>query len=97
MASKIVVVNLDKERHLRFNLNALVLLEKETGRSMSELVPDEKSGKNGFDMEMLRALLYAGLKWEDKDLTIDAVGDMIDFDNMNEVSEKLGEAMEGVK
>ena len=97
MASKIVVVNLDKERHLRFNLNALVLLEKETGRSMSDLVPDEKTGKNGFDMEMLRALLYAGLKWEDKDLTIDAVGDMIDFDNMNEVSEKLGEAMEGVK
>lgn len=97
MASKIVVVNLDKERHLRFNLNALVLLEKETGRSMSDLVPDEKTGKNGFDMEMLRALLYAGLKWEDKELTIELVGDMIDFDNMNEVSEKLGEAMEGVK
>lgn len=91
--TKIVVINLDKERHLKFNLNALIIAEKITGKKISELGAED----GGMDLEFLRAMLYAGLKWEDKELTLDSVGDYIDMDNLGEVSEKLGEAMGGLK
>lgn len=90
---KVVVVNLDKERHLKFNLNALILAEEITGKKLAEL--GEK--KENFDLAFLRAMLYAGLKHEDKELTLEEVGDLIDMDNMEEVTEKLGEAMQGLK
>lgn len=90
--SKVVTIQLDKERHIKFNLNALILAEKLTGTKMTDL------GKNGdFDMAFLRGMLCAGLNHEDKELTVDQVGDMIDFDNLEEVTSKLGEAMSGLK
>ena len=90
-AKKVITINLDKERHLYFNLNSLIIVEKETGQKFNEL------GEDNMSLEMLRALLYAGLKWEDKSLNLDDVGELIDFDNLQEVMEKLGEAMEGLK
>lgn len=90
---KIVAVMLDKERHLKFNLNALIMAEKITGKKLSEMGED----KAEFGLEFLRAMLYAGLIHEDKELTLEEVGDMIDMDNMEEVTEKLGEAMSGLK
>ncbi|WMU08031.1 hypothetical protein vBCtySFA67_00013 [Clostridium phage vB_CtyS-FA67] len=92
--SRITVINLDKERHLKFNLNALILAEKETGIKMSDMANE---AKDGLSLEFLRAFLYAGLKWEDKKLTVEKVGDMIDFDNLSEVSEVLSEAMGDLK
>lgn len=93
MASKIVSINLDKERHLKFNLNALILAEKTTGKKLAELSQNQDS----FDLEFLRAMLYAGLKFEDKELTLEEVGDMIDMENLEYVANKLGEAMQGLK
>ncbi|HID0815697.1 TPA: hypothetical protein ACXNW8_001306 [Clostridium botulinum] len=90
---KIVTVTLDKERHLKYNLNALILAEKITGKKLSEL----GKKKDNFDLEFLRGMLYAGLKWEDKELTLEEVGDSIDMDNLEEVTNKLGEAMQGLK
>lgn len=90
---KITVINLDKERHLKYNLNALITAEKITGKKLAELGGD----KGGFDLEFLRAMLYAGLIWEDKELTIDDVGDLIDMENLEYVTDKLGEAMQGLK
>lgn len=90
---KIVNVNLDKERHLKYNLNALILAEQITGKKLSEL----GKKKDNFDLEFLRGMLYAGLKWEDKELTLEEVGDSIDMDNLEEVTNKLGEAMQGLK
>lgn len=89
---KIVTINLDKERHLKFTLNALIIAEKLTGKKLTEM-----GKENNFDLEFLRAMLYAGLIHEDKELTLDEVGDFIDFENMNEVVEKLNEAMNGLK
>lgn len=92
-ADKLVSIELDKVRHLKFNLNALILAEKTTGKKMAELGNTE----GGFDMEFLRAMMYAGLKHEDKKLTLEDVGDMIDFNNLEEVTNKLNEAMQGLK
>ena len=90
---KIVAIELDKVRHLKFNLNALITAESITGKKLSEL----SSEGGSFDLSFLRALLYAGLKWEDKELTLEDVGDLIDMDNLEFVTEKLGEAMQGLK
>ncbi|MCW6094547.1 hypothetical protein LAV60_15355 [Clostridium sporogenes] len=90
---KIIVINLDKERHLRYNLNALILAEKTTGKKLTELGKE----KDTFDLEFLRGMLYAGLKWEDKELTLEEVGDFIDMDNLEYVTGKLEEAMQGLK
>lgn len=90
---KIVVITLDKERHLKFNLNALILAEEITGKKLSQL----GENKEGFDLAFLRGMLYAGLKWEDKELTLEEVGDLIDMENMELVTEKLGDAMQGLK
>lgn len=91
--AKVVTINLDKERHLRFNLNALILVEELTGSKLSELADQ----KDGLSLKFLRALLYAGLKWEDKDLTEEEVGELVDLNNMEEINEKIGESIEGLK
>ena len=90
---KLVVITLDKERILKFNLNALILAEEITGKKLASLGTDA----DGFDMVFLRGMLFAGLKHEDKELTLEQVGDMIDMDNMEEVTTKLGEAMQSLK
>lgn len=90
---KITVINLDKERHLKYNLNALITAEKITGKKLAELGGE----KGSFDLEFLRAMLYAGLIWEDKELTLEDVGDLIDMENLEYVTDRLGEAMQGLK
>lgn len=87
---KIVAINLDRERHLRFNLNSLIIIEKLTGKRFDKMGDD-------MSLETLRAMLFAGLSWEDKELTVDDIGEMIDFENLEEVMAKLSEAMQGLK
>lgn len=86
----LVVIDLDKERHLYFNLNSLIMVERLTGKKVADLGED-------LGLETLRALLFAGLMWEDKKLTVETVGDLIDFNNLSEVVEKLGSAMKDLK
>ena len=53
----------------------------------------------GLDLEHLGikellAIVHAGLYHEDKTLTVEQVGDLIDdYSDINEVAEKLGEAL----
>lgn len=83
---------MDKPRHLKFGINALIQLEQELGRPLSEMT-------DAFKMSDLRDMLYVGLKWEDKSLTKEQVGDAMDCVIANEgisaLTEKLGEAMGG--
>lgn len=88
--NKLTVINLDKERHLKFDLNALVLIEELSGINLAEL--GEK-----VSMKLMKVILYAGLKWEDKDLTPDEVGSLITMDNLKEVSGAIGQAFKGLK
>lgn len=85
-----VKIMLDKERTLKFTLNSLVYAE-ENGVDLQNL------GKEGsIKLKDLRTLLYAGLMHEDKDLTPEKVGEMIDFNNLEEITEALTKAFGSV-
>lgn len=86
-----VTITLDKERHLLLTLSAMIAFKKETGKDLMnpEVV---KQISEHMELEDLRALLWASLRHEDKNLTIEQVGDMLHIGNMKDVAAKLGEA-----
>lgn len=90
MKKNVVKINLDKERNLYFNLNSLEIIEELTGKPVSEI-------GNELSMKMLKAIVFAGLVHEDKELTVDAVGEMIGFEQIEEVSEAIGKAFGDLK
>ena len=69
---KSVTIELDKARNLRYGINALVTVEELTGKPLTRLDLESVSIKD------LRAILYAGLCHEDKTLTPEKVGELID-------------------
>lgn len=87
---KMVKIELDKERNLYFNLNSLEIIEELTGKSIENISKE-------MNMKVLKAIVYAGLVHEDKELTVEAVGDMIGFEDIQAVSEAIGEAFGGLK
>ena len=83
-----VTINLDKPRTLRYGINALVKVEDLTGKNITALDLSHVGIKD------LLIIVYAGLCHEDKDLTLEKVGDLIDeYSNITEIAEKLGEAL----
>lgn len=83
-----VTIQLDKARTLRYGINALAKIEDIIGRPIMGL-DLEKLG-----IKELLAIVYAGLYHEDKTLTVEKVGDLIDdYSNLNEIADKLGEAL----
>jgi len=91
-----IVLNLDRPRKLRFDLNSLVLIQSRYGVDLSKLDEFLKSCVN--DPERLRFLFYAGLKWEDPSLTEEKVGDIISFDKIlnlvDQVVSQLSDSIE---
>ena len=84
---KTVSIELDKARNLRYGINALIKVEELTGKALTKLDLESLSMKD------LRAILFAGLCHEDKTLTPERVGEIIDdYSSINEIAEKLGEA-----
>lgn len=79
-----------QERHLYYNLNSLEIIEDLTGSTL------DKVTKN-ISMKTLKALVYAGLVHEDKDLTVEAVGEMVGFEDIQVVSEAIGQAFGGLQ
>jgi hypothetical protein len=90
---KIISLDADKMRNLKYGMNAMIQLEKKLGKSLTSLANEE------FKLEDLRTMLYIGLKWEDKELTEDQVGDIMDEaiekHGMQYISDKLAEALQG--
>lgn len=80
-----------KERHLRFTLNALAELEDKYGSVEAAFNKVEQENS----VAALRFVLWAGLCWEDEELTERMVGDLIDLNYMQEMIEKLGNALDG--
>lgn len=84
-----------RRRTLRYDLNALALLEEKLGRSISQL-DDVEMG-----IRSIRALIWAGLQHDDPDLTEQDVGAWIGpggvsiTDAMMKVGEALKEAFGG--
>lgn len=69
-----IQITLDKPRTVKFDFNANVKLETETG--INTLL-ENPLHRDHFNSAMLRAMLWAGLLREDKTLTIEQVGEMI--------------------
>ena len=65
-------IYLDKARKLRFDFNAIADLEQKAGVGIGALLSEEKIGFN-----TLRLLLWAALKWEDRKLTSEQAGDLM--------------------
>ncbi len=84
---KSVTIELDKARNLRYGINALCTIEEIINKPITTL------DLNNLSMKELRAILYAGLVHEDKSLTEESVGSLIDdYTNISDISTKLGEA-----
>lgn len=80
-----VEIELDKIRHLRFDMNAWYDIEEKTGIDLrSTTVAKLKVGH-------LRAVVWACLRHEDPDLTLEVVGSLIDLGNLDYVSERLNQ------
>ncbi|MGG3561651.1 hypothetical protein ABES03_08605 [Neobacillus rhizosphaerae] len=81
-----VKIELDKARHLRYTMNALAEIEDQLGVPLAELQNVKMTMKN------VRVILWAGLIHEDKELTQEDVGEMVDLGNMEYVQERVAEA-----
>lgn len=86
--TKLIPIMLDKERHLKFDLNAFAELEELYGDFQVAMDAMTKGS-----IKAIRAMLWAGLIHEDENLTIKQVGSMIDMTNINEVMTSITKAI----
>ena len=86
--AKLIPIQLDKERHLKFDLNAFAELEDIYGDINTAFEAMQKGS-----IKAIRAMLWAGLVHEDKSLTIEQVGEMVHLGNMNEVMGAITKAI----
>ena len=85
-----VYIKLDKERKYRLSNKALYIFEQVSEKSLSEL------DLNNLGIITLNQLIYAGLKSQDEEITLDQVIDLIDeFGDLEYLSEQLNKACEG--
>jgi hypothetical protein len=70
MAFGAVPITLDRDRQLRFDIEALADLKKLTGKSLLALISEMQAG----DVVALRDCLWAGLKHEDRSLDNQTTG-----------------------
>ena len=86
---KKVYIELDKQREIKFNMNALATLEQSYGSFKKAMEALQDSS-----IVAMRALLHAGLRHEDKSLTVDQVGELVDMGNIGDVTGKIMEAFQ---
>lgn len=77
-----------EERTLKFDFNALAMLEERLGMSIGKIFAEEQ-----FGVRFLREALFVGLSHEDRKLTPTKVGNMINADNFEYLAEKVSEAL----
>ena len=81
-----VTITLDKERSLRYDLNAMCTVEELTGESLTDLMR-KPTIKN------IRAVIWAGLIHEDSAITQDDVGGMIELSELQHVIGQIHKAL----
>lgn len=75
-----LTINLDKERHVKFNVTAMNRFKEVTGKDLLKL------GENGrLDLSDIVALVWACLVWEDPDLTREQVNDLCEYKDIRQV------------
>lgn len=97
MPGEYVIVQLDRPRRLRYDLNALCalqdLLGDDFGTFTEELPKDGDADQKPISLRNVRALLWAGLVHEDATLTVQDVGRLVGMADMSTVTEALTRAM----
>jgi hypothetical protein len=68
-----ITVELDRTRHLKFTPNALADAEERMGVGYYSMIAPPLAG-----IRTIRCLLWAGLKWEDRSLTPEKIGNILD-------------------
>jgi hypothetical protein len=81
-----VEVDLDKKRKLKYDLNSLAEIEDKLGVTIAKLGEVEMGAKQ------IRVFLWAGLIHEDENITEREVGGLVNFENMEYINDKIGEA-----
>lgn len=84
------MIMLDKERELRYPLWSLIRMEEEQGIKLTDLEDEEKAGS----MKTILAVLWGGLIHEDKDLSIEELGNMVEISDMQDVSGSISRAIQ---
>lgn len=70
-----ILVRLDRERHIRLDSNALADIEQVFNDApMGELLRPSRLG-----VQVIRAILWAGLRHEDPKITLRQAGDLMDL------------------
>jgi hypothetical protein len=84
MLIQTIPINLDKTRNLKLTLGGMKRFADVTGKSLLK-------GFNFNDMSEteLIAFIWACLIWEDRKLTLEDVGFMLDVSKMPEITERL--------
>jgi hypothetical protein len=84
-----------RSRRLRFDMNALSDLETALGRSVAEVLSGDGQSL-GF--AAMRALVWAGLKHEDRGLTLERAGSMMQqaIDDGGTIADILGKVSEAI-
>jgi len=97
MPEQYALVQLDKQRRLRYDLNALAVIQERFGvAALSADGLGERFDETGtVDFAFLRTVIWAGLLHEDAELTEQAVGGMLDLGNMASAVQAFFEAMSG--
>ncbi len=81
-----VTIMLDKERHLRMTLGGMQKFAEVTGKS---LLKGDFDTNNESD---LIAFIWSCLIWEDRGLTIEDLGYLLDFARLQELTEAIAKA-----
>lgn len=81
-----IPLTLDRKRYLLLDFNALALIEEETGKSTLDPEFWNNFPKSAKD---IRLFMWAALKRDDPDLTIEAVGNLIHPGVMEDINAAL--------
>ena len=79
----------DKIGELKYGVNALRALQEKIGRSPADILT---GGFDGRDMELGTSIIWAGMLWNNRSLTLDEVGDLLDSEEklyVNALSEAV--------
>jgi len=77
-------IKLDKERHLKVTLGGMKRFQEVTGKSLLRGFSLDKMGETE-----IVAFVWACLVWEDRTLSLEDVGFMVEFDQLDEIWDKL--------
>ena len=79
----------DKIGELKYGVNALRALQEKIGKSPADVLT---GGFDGRDMELGTSIIWAGMLWNNRDITLDEVGDLLDSEEKLYI-DALGEAV----